>query len=401
MKTESAILNSDLNSFARKYLVLGPDLSADELANFGKTHTEVVASALEQLMLFDKVSIKVYGENVPITMLINQLGLNRVEKLIEEGALEFLLWTPMVAYNVTELTGILPLVSGNTTTTVHIDPEESLTAGLQWLSNKLPERQLKGLVKKAADLYKIPDKHFAGNSAKLVMDAYKSNKLAEYGMPMTKELVNFSLDERKKLAGFAQSVLETTILSSLEYSSFEKYNDYLLSSSTFAKIQDAIKIKRNADEILTLENIPDLKSVFIEQNVNLDRLLKVRGQRDAQKFREWLFTVSTAADAKDITKEYIDSLVDAKGFFETRGGKFVKTMSMYSLGAGVGTLIGGLPGTLLGGTVGKLLEPAADIGLDMLDTYFLDGLLRGWNPRIFIDKLKDTVTPIEEDKEGL
>lgn len=68
MKTESAILNSDLNSFARKYLVLGPDLSADELANFGKTHTEVVASALEQLMLFDKVSIKVYGENVPITM---------------------------------------------------------------------------------------------------------------------------------------------------------------------------------------------------------------------------------------------------------------------------------------------------------------------------------------------
>ena len=389
MKTESTILNSDLNSFARKYLVLGPDLTAEELANFSNTHTVVVASTLEQLMLFDKVSIKVYGENVPLTMLINQLGLNRVEKLIDEGALEFLLWTPMVGYNVTELPGILPLMSGNTTSSVHVDPEESATTGLQWLSNGLSERQAKGLIKKVRDIYRIPDKEFARNSANLVMDAYKSNRLAEYGMPMTKDLANLTLDERKQLSGYAQTILETTILSSLKYSSFENYNDFLLSSSTFARIEAAIKIKENANKILTLENIPDLKSVFIEENINLDKLLKLRAKNDARRFREWLFSVSTSSDAKEITKEYVDALVDSKGFFETKGGKFVKTMSMYSLGTGVGTLIGGLPGTLLGGTVGKILEPAADIGLDMLDTYFLDGLLRGWNPRIFLDKLKD------------
>lgn len=389
MEQSSIIFNSEVNTFARKFLVEGTPLSKIEIAAFPIRHHEVASGILEQLLLFDRISFKVYGENIPLAILINVLGVKNIEELLEQGALEFLLWTPMVFHNVTELENVLPLQSGIPSSPVHKDPEESLKLGLQWLTKQPPPHKIKELQKRVLANYKVPEKDFAANAVSTVVDAYKSNKLSGLGMPNQTEITRLSLIERENLSKLAQTVLETAVLSRFKYSSYEQQNEFALSTATFTQIQTATKLKENLGQLFELENLPDFKSFFLENKIKTDELIKLRAGNDASKFRNWLFSVSSSSDAKSITKDYLDSIVNAKGFFETKGGKFVKTMSMYSIGTGIGALIGGIPGSVLGGVAAKILDPVADIGLDMLDTYYLDGLTKGWTPRLYLNKIKE------------
>lgn len=394
MNTGSVILNSGFNEFCRNFLVKGNPVAAAEVSLFERRHDDIIASLCEQLLLFDKVSFKVYGENIPLAVLFNHLGVKNLEQLVEEEAIEFVLWTPLLTYTLTDIPGLLPLQSGSLTSPVHSNPDESIKLGFEWLAQaKRPKRDVRrALQNRIRKLYKVPEDHFSRNAANLVIDAYKSNKLAKFGMPNDWDIVRLPVDQRKRLCDFADSVLETTILSQFGYSSFQKYENFVLSTSTFARIQAALQMKENIGKVCEIEHIPDLKSLFLDKKLDISSLLKLRSKSDSIKFRKWLHAVSTDQDAKDITKEYIDSLVDSKGFFETRKGKLVKTLSLYSLSVGVGSLVAGIPGTLIGGSLAKMIEPAADLGLDLIDTYYLDGMLRGWNPRLFIDKLRNTIS---------
>src|SRR5579872_2743801 len=91
------VFNSTLNEFTRKYLVINPGADQESLAATMKDqYQEALASMIEQLLFFDKISIKVYGENIPLAVLINELGAKQVLELIEEQAIEFMLWTPVL-----------------------------------------------------------------------------------------------------------------------------------------------------------------------------------------------------------------------------------------------------------------------------------------------------------------
>ncbi len=47
----------------------------------------------------------------------------------------------------------------------------------------------------------------------------------------------------------------------------------------------------------------------------------------------------------------------------------------------------GSVGAVAGAAAGKLAEPAADMVIDLFDEVVLDGLLRGWKPRNYFDKI--------------
>ena len=56
-------------------------------------------------------------------------------------------------------------------------------------------------------------------------------------------------------------------------------------------------------------------------------------------------------------------------------------------GAGVGAVAGPV-GLAVGGVTGAVVAPAADFGFDLIDEYFLSGLLKGWSPKMFIEELR-------------
>jgi hypothetical protein len=68
------------------------------------------------------------------------LARKHFEALLEQGAVEFVLWTPNVVYMKTEIPGIHPIASGNLNSSAHSDPEQSIELGLNWTKNKPPAR---------------------------------------------------------------------------------------------------------------------------------------------------------------------------------------------------------------------------------------------------------------------
>jgi hypothetical protein len=142
------IFYPDLNELCRKYLVAGTPLSPDDEAMAVPRFKNIAASLFEHMLLFDKVSFKVYGENIPLAFLINVLGEKTFEALLEQGAVKFVLWTPNVVYMKTEIPGIHPIASGNLNSSAHSDPEASIELGLNWMKNKPSARSKRHLVKK-------------------------------------------------------------------------------------------------------------------------------------------------------------------------------------------------------------------------------------------------------------
>lgn len=90
------IFYPDLNDFCRTYLVSGRIITPAEQVQFQVRLKEQNASIFERLLLFDKISFKVYGENILVPYLINQLGQDAFETLLDQEAIGFTLWTPVV-----------------------------------------------------------------------------------------------------------------------------------------------------------------------------------------------------------------------------------------------------------------------------------------------------------------
>jgi hypothetical protein len=253
----------DLNELCRKYLVIGNQVSPEDAAMAVARFKTLEASLFEQMLLFDKVSFKVYGENIPLAFLINILGDKAFEALVEQGAIQFVLWTPNVVYMKTEIPGVHPIASGNLNSPAHSDPETSIELGLNWMKDKASAR-----------------------------------------------------------------------------------------------------LKRHL--------VPDL-----------------RDKRSTRNFRAWLAATEGSEPGGEIAREYIEAIANAKGILDTARGKFTKSVLMTAVGAGIGVAIEASPAAaVLGAGAAKALEPAAEFGLDLLDGFLLDGLLKGWTPRMFFDDLR-------------
>lgn len=67
----------------------------------------------------------------------------------------------------------------------------------------------------------------------------------------------------------------------------------------------------------------------------------------------------------------------------------MKALALASVGAALGHAAeGALPGALVGGVAAQAAGPAVEFALDLLDEFLLDGLRKGWHPRMFFDDLR-------------
>lgn len=383
------VFNNEVNEFCQKFLVLGNPVSPADTSNFSIRHREIEASIFEQLLLFDNVTFKVYGENVPLALLLNRLGVEGVEQLAEERAIGFLLWTPMVTYMVDDIPGLNPIQPGILTSKPHCDPEESITLGLEWMAKKPNKWTRRSIIRKLRDLYIVPDRTFADQAANNVLSAYHSGKLETFGFDQNADVTKLKRDERKKLCECAGEVLEYACLGHYQLGSYGNSTYSKLFENTVKNLASAKIIAGNFCHISRLEGIPDLNSIFKEANLSLKTVPGIRKKTSSIKFRKWLESLPETQNSEDLYREYLNAIVSAKGFLQTVTGKLTKTVVLSSIGAAIGGSIAGIGGAAFGVSLSKIIEPAADIGIDLIDEFFLDGLAKGWSPRIFFDDIKE------------
>jgi len=393
------IFYASLDDFCRTYLVSNRQVSPSEFAQLPERLKEQQGSIFEQLMLFDKVSFKVQGENMQIPFLLNLLGRDTFEELIDQRALGFTLWTPLITHMVTDVPGIDPLQSGTLSSPAHSDPEQSVALGLNWMSEKLPAHDKRRLIKRVVPLYEIPEKDISQNAVSITVSAYNSGKLNAINFPVSgKGIRDLALPERKVLCQCASELLEYSYLIQHGMTSFSNKPYFSLFDESVTKVQSQAAVKANFNRLTALEGFPDLKSLHAELKEPFKNLAKLRAKHSSAKFREWLATATFSATDQDIAKEYVDSIADAKGFFETRKGKVTKSVVMTSIGAAIGAAVGGAEGALGGAFAAKVLETGADFGLDLVDEFLISGLTKGWSPRMYFDDLAKLLAGNNEEK---
>lgn len=384
MKTK--IYDTQLNDFSRKFLVknLGvPDPSPIEYSASAKAND---AKLFENLLLFDTTSFKIYGENIPLALLLNHFGVKGFEALLEQDAIDFILWNQMVTFMVDDIPGVDPLQSAVVNSPAHSDPEESIKLGFNWMSKQLRTSDKKNIIRKVREKYSLPDKSLAGRAVSLSRSAYESGKLKHFGL--SPDICSFrDIDKaaRKKLCRCAEDILQYSHLLNNDIASYSNFEFYHLFNESNRRIHQAVNLQSNFNELTKLENMPDLRALYPKLSKPFAQVTKLRNKKSSREFRTWLAECTSSEDAKEITKEYVDSIANAKGFFQTITGRVTKNVAMSVIGAGVGVLVAGSAGAIGGAGVAKILEPAADLGLDMLDEFVLSGLTKGWTPKMFLE----------------
>jgi hypothetical protein len=370
-----------LNEFCRKYFVKGGiEPTKQDVFLFQSRYDSLKANIFEAMMLYESVSFKVYGENVPLSILLNEMAIKGVEDLIEQGALKFVHWTPMIMHVVGQIDGVNPIAAGRLSSDVHTDPEASIKRTFDFMKNKPNKKQRNMLTRKVRDLYIEPEKGLEHDASNFVMSAYNSGKLKCLGLDNSiLDIYKLNTQQKKLLNNSASELLEHKFLVSHNLMPHKTKTLNSLFSDSISKISRT----EAAIEISKFENFPDLHNLSLELGNPLQDLPKYRNQKNTRKFRSWLNEVSDSQDLAEITAAYINSIDNAKGFFETKKGRLTKNVTM----TGIGSFLGPA-GTALGGFAGPALVPAADFVLDLVDEYFVTELLKGWKPRMFIDDMR-------------
>lgn len=210
MENQTFFIKS-LDDYSTKYLK-NPNQQVDQVKAIIE-HEYLKNKISEFLMLYDKISLKVYGENVPLMLLINWFGADGVLELFKQNALEFVLWNNIITYMLPDngIEGINPFQSGHLTSDVHRIPRISAKEGFKWIKgeNRPSKKVQKKIIQQVKKNTIVPPEDLSSN----VLSQLKFYR-EEY-QPKNHEL---SLNERKEFASMGSESIELSIASQQGYS---------------------------------------------------------------------------------------------------------------------------------------------------------------------------------------
>ena len=375
-KTKREVFN---NSIGSPYAFDYPRLTKEQ-------GNEIIAGLFEQLLIFDKVTISTNRVNFGLAFLINQLGINTVERLIESGYINFMIWTPLIVrgsgrqkedgtIDESVIYGQPPIAAGSLSNDDK-DPENNIQKALS--NFQIHKDRKKIFTKKALKNYIIPNgMEFSSDSSNFIIDAYKNNNLQTLGLPYEKEPNQLHSNERALLLELGHKVLETAILSKYNLKSYDNFEHYAICKQNLQNIGKAYNVVSNSATLFNFEGLPNLKQLFIQEKMDFDSVFKIRHLSNAKFYRKWINEVGENSTANEITKEYLNEIKGNSKFFETTGGKFLRNLSMFGVNLALGAAIAGPAGSIAGYALG------------LLETFWLDSLLKGKNPSMFIDSIRN------------
>lgn len=384
-----AIFNTELNDLCRKYLIKGPvELTHNETLEFPKKYNEIKSSIFESFILNKEINFKIEGENIPLCVLVNEIGLRGIEELIDDNALSFTLWEPMIFHMTDKIDGLIPIAAGRYNSGPYVDPEESINLGLGFMRSPLKKGEIRSLTRKIRDLYLFVPKGIENDCVSITMSALESGKLESLGLPAQDKINNnLSAEEKNTLSKCASDLLSYKYLVRKHASASPTSNVQILLNDSIKKPL-AMSKENIFSAILKLEDFPDIKASFQSMGLPMDELIRVRKNKNSKKFRKWLNTFNSISDPIEAQRYYLESIQNPKGLFDSFLGKSTKSIAMMILGAYVGAQVDTSIGPYVGALGSKVAGPITDYILDMADEYLLAELTKGWTPKIFIDDIK-------------
>jgi hypothetical protein len=390
------IFSPDVNEFCQQFLVIRPGKADPTQAQADAAVTAVRKSIFENLLLFDKVSLKISGDSIPVPFLISILGQKGFDALLEQDALEFVIWTQhagFVVHNIPGLDGLVAIGQPAELT----DPEKSIDAGLRWMPTAPPPgRRRRRFIRRLLPYFRVTDKEIGQNSLDVVRTAMRAGGLEHYGLPkVAGHADNLSDSERRIAAQCADQFAEYRYILDKGMTSFANYKYYSLFWASASRFQTMSRSIEGFSRIATLEGLPDLKALFDEMRDPFSKLPHLRQTRNAKFFRNWLEKTAGESPETDMVKSYLDSLAERTGVFDSKRGRLVKAVGMATVGMGsaaaathlAGAEVGAVAGTAAAVITDKIAEFTTETVMGLLDGFVLEAVSKGRSPRMFLDDL--------------
>lgn len=400
------VLNNSIEFFGARFITKTANILEHNKVSIQEEKDKLFAEVFEQLMLFDNVYVKTGDHSTSLYILLRELGINQVEENISNGIIRFLFWKPYLVcrqgrliggpsirimgdnsgdvYDDSEILGTDPiLVSNIAIEEKGYDLEKIIDHTLQSIHIH-PDRKriLKRIV---IENYIIPTIDDAEKAKSFAIDSYKKNKLEKFGLPFSKKPEMLGSVERQKLLGIAYDYFETMLLAENEIKKFNDYNFLATYKDGIYDLADSLKVTRDISTIFKIQNIPNLKELFLQKEIHFLDVFDIRELSNAKYFRKWINEKSETVDSKEISREYLNEIKGNTKFFNKNEGKFLKTIGVFGLGAGIGAAISGPEGSLVGA---GLASSVKDLGLSLMDSFWLDKILTGKNPSVYIENIE-------------
>mgnify|MGYP003584069705 CR=1 FL=1 len=342
----------------------------------------LIAELFEQLLIFDVVIISTNRLNNSLKFLIEELGINTVENLIEREYIKFILWTPVILstsgsisngkIDESTILGKPPILVGSLS-----DEDKDLdyiTKKVLDSFDDLHRDRKRSFTRKAIKNYIIPDgMGFSNDTYEIISSSYENNIFENLGLPNNKDFLQLNLQERNILFDLSHKLLETLILFEYDLKSINKYDSIKIINQNVEKIGKAFNIIENCNTIFKAECVPNLKQLYIQERINFNDVFHIRNLSSAKFYRKWINKVSENVDSTEITKEYLNEIKGNSKFFNTSAGRLIKFLTI--------NLIGGLITSI----PSNLISTISGFGLNAIDSYILDSALKGSNPSMFIE----------------
>jgi|GEM_PF-2132033 len=382
------IFNTEIDAIASNYLKR-PDLPESVESN--RKYASALLSIAEALIISPRVTFKVYGENVVLAVLTRMFGAKAVEELLDEGAIEFILWRSFVGKPEQKVVdgGLSPLVYGNMTTAPHVDPVTSCISGLNWAPT-LDRKICRSLGRAAAKRMDVTPVDASKECVQTVLAAYRDGRLADIGFDPRIPEQTLPPDECDRLMKFTQELTESAVLFEREWNLYEAEDTWSAMLRIAAEVRSSGQVANVVEEILRTETLPSIWTLALHNEISFQDVLKLRRHSAVRDFQEWLWTQPNPADAKAVLEAYKAVVKESlkKDPLDNGWLQIFRLIGVTLLGGAVGGAIGGPLGAAAGAAAHSVGEVAGEAGVSYGDL-LLDKIRKGRSPRRFAALLRD------------
>ncbi|MER3483397.1 MAG: hypothetical protein C4332_09890 [Meiothermus sp.] len=218
-------------------------------------------------------------------MLIRHFGVDGLEALLDQGAIEFVLEASVVACAIFEVEGILPLQHGSFSSAVHSDLEASIKLSFSFMTHQPKRSVRRALTRQLVKAYETVPNSLAEQSIEWTYENYQNGAFAELGMERDTPLDKAVLDRRKALDAFAEEAMELAVLARYRYNSDRSYQTMKLIGGRLKRFQRVGLVKDFTDEIFRIEELPNFAELIHTGVIEAEDIPNLRRSKNMTKFR--------------------------------------------------------------------------------------------------------------------
>jgi hypothetical protein len=177
---------------------------------------------------------------------------------------------------------------------------------------------------------------------------------------------------------------DLSLISHLKMDTIDEFAIASVCNESVERLRRGGRLEGGFAKVFEIEQVPDLAQLFRQGTLDHRALPALRVMQDAQKFRDWMRSAASTADALEVGAAYMSAISKEQGFWGSAAGRAVKTLTVSALSGAAGATLGGPVAGVTGAVAGPIV---VDVGMDLIDEFVLSGIFSGWKPRNYFERI--------------